>query len=542
MQRRDHDPHHNPVDETRDRGAHEALTEAQPAALSPGLSPPRWYGTDTPQTPSAPTTARPATHTPADLPASNPVTSNPIASDGAVSDGPAHATAMPEDTGGPARQSIDQHGTARPPHRPDNRTVNHPAGHPLGQRADGDNRHSADHSAHYMADPLADHNIDESAGGAGPSANAGRTAHPHAEDHVAEGVLGPDASVRDIARAARSAFVGKDLLQSGPGLWPFGRRARQRRARNRQAAEEARRRRARFLDTFDGGFDGGLDEVPTKPSSTSTPPPRATPETPAGARSFGPAGWRSVDRRTNAVVIACLAGVVLAVVLAVVWSGEPEPPAASEPPPAGPTSSSTPYSSTRPANTTTTGPAAVPPQPPIPTGGVAPVPPRSGAPIVDPRSVRLVEPPTGDPIPAELNRPDGAMRAWLSRVCPFEFTDEFGTAERRAKPAMTDAGWATLNPDNDTPRAERARASWDTTVAARESGRCAEPAATISSEAPRSDASAIVIGAITRVITTHAGGSAGQGHAPYVEELSEVRIVRRGIDGLWRVDLATAGG
>jgi hypothetical protein len=137
-----------------------------------------------------------------------------------------------------------------------------------------------------------------------------------------------------------------------------------------------------------------------------------------------------------------------------------------------------------------------------------------------------------------MGSPDGVMRAWLSRVCPFDFTDAFGTAERRAKPAMTDAGWATINPDNDTPRAERAHASWDTTVVARESGRCAEPAATISPEAPRSDASAVVIGATTRVITARAG----DGQAPYVEQLSEVRIVRRGTDGLWRVDLATAGG
>jgi hypothetical protein len=137
------------------------------------------------------------------------------------------------------------------------------------------------------------------------------------------------------------------------------------------------------------------------------------------------------------------------------------------------------------------------------------------------------------------------MRAWLSRWCPFDYTDPFGTAERRAQPAMTDAGWATLNPDNDTPAADRLRASWEQTVAARESGRCAHPDAATSPQAPHSDTSAIVIGTVTRVITTDsAGDTAGGSDGPgaYVEQVSEVRIVRRGPDGLWRVDLATSGG
>jgi len=137
----------------------------------------------------------------------------------------------------------------------------------------------------------------------------------------------------------------------------------------------------------------------------------------------------------------------------------------------------------------------------------------------------------------ELSTPEGAMRAWLARWCPFDYTDPVGTAERRTQPAMTEAGWATLNPDNDTPTADQARASLEKTVAARESGRCAEPVAAISPEAPRSNSSAIVIGTVTRVITSDAGGQ-----APYVEQLTEVRILRRGSDGLWRVDLATTGG
>lgn len=159
---------------------------------------------------------------------------------------------------------------------------------------------------------------------------------------------------------------------------------------------------------------------------------------------------------------------------------------------------------------------------------------------MDAGSLRVVDPPVGEPTPVELGTPEGAMRAWLARLCPFDHVDPFGAAEQRARAAMTDAGWATLNPvDGDAGGDERARLSWEKTVAAGESGRCAEPTAQISLEAPRTATSAIVIGAVTRVVTSP---DSDPDQAPYVEQLSQVRLVRRGADGLWRVDLPAEGG
>lgn len=326
---------------------------------------------------------------------------------------------------------------------------------------------------------------------------------PETTDGSGSARLGPDSSVREIARAARSAFLGTDLIQAGPPLWPVGRRARARREHNRQAAEHARRRRTQFREAFD--------------AHPATAPP---------------ARRRPVDRRTNTLVIAGLAGLALAVVAATVWLGAPDPRPITQPaPPASTTPSALPVSSTAPASTTPTpGTAGLPAQPPIPSGGVAPITPRPAT-TLDPGSVAVVDPPAGDPTPTELATPESAVRAWLARLCPFHFSEPFGTVERRARPAMTDIGWSTLDPGDDA----RARASWDRTVAARESGRCAPPTALVSPEAPRSPTTAIVVGSVTRVVT-----AAGQ--RPYVEELSEVRIVRRGTDGLWRVDLPTEGG
>jgi hypothetical protein len=106
---------------------------------------------------------------------------------------------------------------------------------------------------------------------------------------------------------------------------------------------------------------------------------------------------------------------------------------------------------------------------------------------------------------------------------------------------MTSDGWSTLDPGDGDEADQRARTSWATTVAARESGRCAHPIAQISAEAPRTATSVIVIGAVTRVVTSagHTGATAGQ---PYAEQLSVARVVRRDMDGLWRVDLPTEGG
>ncbi|WP_142065306.1 hypothetical protein [Pseudonocardia kunmingensis] len=143
----------------------------------------------------------------------------------------------------------------------------------------------------------------------------------------------------------------------------------------------------------------------------------------------------------------------------------------------------------------------------------------------------VVDPPAGDPAPAELASPEGAMRAWLARLCPYAYTEPFGAPEQRARPAMTTAGWAELDPAAD----ERARASWDKVVAGAETARCAAPTAVVSPEAPRSDTSAIVIGEIQQVITAGSG-------TRWVETLRHTRVVLRDSDGLWRVGTATAGG
>lgn len=319
--------------------------------------------------------------------------------------------------------------------------------------------------------------------------------------------LGPDASVREIARAARTAFLGADLIQSGPGLWPFGRRARTRRDRNRAATENARRRRAQFQHAF----EASRDNAPRPPQS------------------------RPIDRRTNRLVIAALTALAAGVLAAAVWFGgpgaHPSTPAARPGPPA-PAGTGTPApSSTPPASATASGTPAVPAQPPIPSGGVTPITPRPHTPAVTPNSVVVVEPPAGDPSAAELATPEAAVRAWLGRLCPFDYRQPLGAAEQRARPAMTDTGWRSVDPTQNP----ATRASWDRTVAARESGRCAAPIALVSPEAPRSPTAAIAIGAVTRVVTPENGQS-------YVEQLSEVRIVRRGADGLWRVDLPTEGG
>lgn len=317
--------------------------------------------------------------------------------------------------------------------------------------------------------------------------------------------LEPDASVREIARAARRAFLGRDLLRSGPGLWPFGQRARTRRDRNRQAIDNAQRRRAEFQQAF---------EAP---------------------RADAPSRARPVDPRTNRIVIAALAGLAVAGVAAAVWLGgdaNPDPSTSAVPPATASTTISALDSIVPSPNSATAGgTVAVVPQSPIPASGVAPITPRPHPTNVAPDAVVVVDPPAGDPTPAELATPEGAVRAWLSRLCPFDYHQPFGTGEQRARAAMTETGWRSTDPAQNP----ALRSSWEHTVAARESTRCAEPTALISPEAPRSASAVIVIGDVTRVITPDGGAS-------YVEQLAEVRIVRLGADGLWRVDLNTDGG
>lgn len=369
-------------------------------------------------------------------------------------------------------------------------------------------------------------------------ANAGRgpAAAPTAEQgSPARSVQAPHVSGREGLRAVLDAYLSTDLLHPGPSLLPFGRRARDRRTRNQAVTDEARRRRDQLRLTTAHIVAGPPGHVGD----------RCGPDRTAGS----PAVRQSVDRRTQRRVVLGLTAVVAAVALAALWWSPPEPHpvnpslAASQTPPEP--GSSTLSTSTAVVTTGGADAGSLPARPPIPPGGVTPVTPGPDT-TVDPDSVRVVAVPTGAPTRAELATPEAAMRAWLARLCPFTHTEPFGTAEQRARPAMTDNGWSTLNPlDGDSGGDgvdQRVRVSWDKTVAARESGRCAQPIAQISAEAPRTPTSVIVIGAATRVITStnHTSGTAGA--SPYVEQLSVVRVVRRGTDGLWRVDHPTEGG
>ncbi|GLZ28143.1 hypothetical protein Lesp02_03330 [Lentzea sp. NBRC 105346] len=143
----------------------------------------------------------------------------------------------------------------------------------------------------------------------------------------------------------------------------------------------------------------------------------------------------------------------------------------------------------------------------------------------------MAAPPAGEPSPEELSTPESAARAWLARWCAFDHTEPFAAAEQRARPAMTDLGWRNFDPAGD----ERARHSWERTVAAKESGRCSAPQAQVPSGAPASDNRRIVLVWADRVVT----GTAG---SPYVERIMQTRHVHRGADGRWRVDIATVGG
>ncbi|WP_157591569.1 hypothetical protein [Saccharothrix syringae] len=240
----------------------------------------------------------------------------------------------------------------------------------------------------------------------------------------------------------------------------------------------------------------------------------------------------------NIAAIAAVAAVIAAVV-GVAWSMGDEPGAAPEVPgeqrgePAPTEVAST--TSTAPANTpsgsTSSSTWSLPDQPPIPAAGVAPTQaqPRTAT---DPATVNVVTAPAGPPARQELAGPQDAAVAWLSRWCPFTTTEErFGDAERRARPAMTDAAWSLFDPTGD----ERATRSWHQATAAGETGRCSAAVAQLVPSAPRTAERVVVRVTADRVVTTATG-------ARYVESVSSTRVVLRQADGAWLVDLAAVGG
>jgi hypothetical protein len=347
----------------------------------------------------------------------------------------------------------------------------------------------------------------------------------------------------EIARAWRDAYLSTDLRRPGPSVWPFGRRARERRDRHRAVVREAQRRRTRFRTMLNGHT--GIDR-PGEGDPAGEGDPTAS-----ELRDRQP-----VDRRTRLVVILGLLAVVAMVMIATVWSGHTDDHdhdlrdaaavTASPPPAPGSTldtiADSASWSQSL-GSTPSAGSSSLPALAPIPPGGAVAVTP-DGGPAIDARSVRVVAPPAGAPTGHEIESPQTAMGAWLSRLCPFSPEDQFGAAEQRARAAMTASGWASLDPFDGDQQDRRARASWDQTVAAGESGRCAVPTTQLSPEAPRSATWAIVIGSANRIVSTRraANRSSALGEEPYVEQVSAVRVVRRGADGLWRVDVQAEGG
>lgn len=373
----------------------------------------------------------------------------------------------------------------------------------------------------------------------------------HADLHASSGErLRHDSSPAAILAAAAEVLLPR--RRTDPGIhWPFGRRARERRARRRARREAITRQRHAFISAASAVLAGHTGPMaPTHDDHTrhnrdytgSAPdvgdsgllPDVPVPEPVRdGSPPLSPA--RAPDRRSQLRVITLLAVVVVAVAVAALWfsRGDSETDTASKAGTDQPlqTSHRDPGGSVTPGSSTPSGDGEeLSPIPPIPSGGVTPVVPPA-ADVTDPDDVKIVDPPHGNPSATELSTPEGAVRAWLARWCPFRYTDQFAAAEQRAKAAMTDAGWTTFNPVSN----DAVPDSWAQTVAARESGLCGAPTAAVSPEAPRSDTSAIVIASIDRVITA-------PGQAPYVEHISEVRVVQRGTDGLWRVDLPTNGG
>lgn len=309
------------------------------------------------------------------------------------------------------------------------------------------------------------------------------------------------------ARAAGRALFGRDLLQPGPGLWPWGARARQRRHQREQARQRSHHRRRELREALYAQQD----------------------EAATGSR-----GWPPVSRSANLRVIITLVTVVAAVVGLGWWAtSQPQPTRQAGPPPAPPvtiTAAPTPTTPT-PAPSPTPSAPELPPRQPVPPGGVAPITPPPAQPGPDPAAVATVSVPAGSPDPAQLSTPESAATAWMRRLCPFDYRAPYGTSQRRARPVMTEQGWSAANPA----ASERGRASWSQTVTARETGRCTVPRAQVVPEAPRTPSSAIVRISTQRVVTAP--------NVPaYVEPVTATRIVQRGPDGLWRVGTSTRGG
>ncbi|WP_436501809.1 hypothetical protein [Actinokineospora sp. HUAS TT18] len=226
------------------------------------------------------------------------------------------------------------------------------------------------------------------------------------------------------------------------------------------------------------------------------------------------------------VVIALAAAV--GIIAVAMWRSAPTPPRQSDTPTAG----STPVTSTPSATAPTAAHESNPPtSPSTPTGtALRPLTPTRGD-AVDPSTIALQAPPTGDASADELAEPHTAAIAWLSRTCPFDYREPFGTAESRGRSAMTDTQWIIENPT----QYDTARQSWQRTVAAAEIGACSAPTATIAPEAPRTPDAAIVHITADRVVTP-AGANA------YVEHITDTRLVLRDPHGTWRVAQRAPGG
>lgn len=323
----------------------------------------------------------------------------------------------------------------------------------------------------------------------------------------------PDHSDRGLPLVG---LFSRDLIGPGPGVWPWGRKARQRRARREEITLLVRRRHRRLRDRFDDQQHnhGRL-----------------------------PLQWRSQPRKpVRWVAIGMLATVALVAVYALWMADRPSssgpvgilaeagvPSIEVTPGPSSPGTTSA-HPGTRPGSSPSRELRSPPEM--LPSTGVAAVTPRAPAAADRPDDVVLADRPTGPATTHELATAERAVAAWMARWCPFDSRDSFGESERRARSAMTDTAWSAWNPEIN----ERARRSWNTTVQARETARCAAPTAAVSPEAPRTAHSVIVLASTKRVIS--AEGAAGK----YVETLTATRVVIRGADGLWRVDAATEGG
>ncbi|MGM1062045.1 hypothetical protein [Saccharothrix sp. Mg75] len=312
-----------------------------------------------------------------------------------------------------------------------------------------------------------------------------------------------------VARQVRRALWGSDLLGPRPGWWPWGAGARARAQRRRELRDLGARRRGELHRRFNHDHGGDAVRAP----------------------------WRPVPTRRNIAALAAVAAVI-ATVVAIAWSRGDEPGAPRERPgeqrgEAAPTEVAS-TTSTAPTNTasgTSSSTWSLPEQPPIPPSGVAPAEARPRT-ATDPATIAVITAPPGPPARHELADPQDTAGAWLSWWCPFSTSeDQFGDAERRAQPAMTDAAWSLFDPAGD----EQAARSWEQATAAGETGRCSAPVAQVVPSAPRTPQRVVVRVAADRVVTTAAG-------ARYVEPVSSTRIVLRQADGTWRVDLAAVGG